>query len=31
MTRKEMISDVTVGDVLKIRTEYDLIVGKVEC
>lgn len=31
MTRNEMISDVTVGDLLKIRTEYDLIVGKVEC
>lgn len=31
MTRNEMISDVSVGEVLKIRTEYDLIVGKVEC
>lgn len=31
MTRNELISDVSVGDVLKIRTEYDLIVGKVEC
>ena len=31
MTRNEMISDVAVGDVLKIRTEYDLIVGRVEC
>lgn len=31
MTRNEMVSDVSVGDVLIIRTEYDLIVGKVEC
>lgn len=31
MTRNEMISDVAVGDLIKIRTEYDLIVGKVEC
>lgn len=31
MTRNEMVSDIAVGDVIKIRTEYDLIVGKVEC
>lgn len=31
MTRNEIISDITVGDLLKIRTEYELIVGKVEC
>lgn len=31
MTRNEMISDVAMGDVLKIRTEYDLIVGRVKC
>ena len=31
MTRNEMISDVTVGDILKIRTKYDLIIGKIEC
>lgn len=31
MTRNEIVSDVVVGDVLKIRTEYDLIVGKVDC
>lgn len=31
MTRNEMIADIAVGDVLKIRTEFDLIVGRVEC
>lgn len=31
MTRNEIVSDVAVGDVLKIRTEYDLIVGKIDC
>lgn len=31
MTRNEIVSDVVVGDVLKIRTKYDLIVGRVEC
>lgn len=31
MTRNEIVSDVAIGDVVKIRTQYDLIVGRVEC
>ena len=31
MTRNEIVSDVAVGDILKIRTEYDLIIGRVDC
>lgn len=31
MTRDEVIADIVVGDVLKFRTKYDVIVGKVEC
>ena len=31
MTRNEMITDIVVGDILKIRTEYDVIVGRIDC